>query len=190
MRPSSSSKLALALVAISLFATACGGRAATADDALKGLPVYEGKETELFPDRIEPFALGVSLDAPSYKADAAFQKKVTSSTFVVPAKVVGITLGKSEDRSTYTLQLSPTDAPLAGKAPPGEVELRAREGTSAYAVVAQARERARGKPVIAIVKRYREKDEAIYHFFVVADSPENREAVREALALRDAAGGK
>jgi hypothetical protein len=164
----------------------CGPRQRGTQIDLSKLPPYTGTAQSLFNDNIEPAALGVSLEKPSYKGDATFRQRVQSADVVARVKVTTVTIGKSEEKTTYHLQLELEDQPFSRQQPgQDELEVSIPEGSYSYSVMNLVKARARGRQMIGMWKRFREGEEQAIHWYFVPEDPDSTAAVKEALALQE-----
>jgi hypothetical protein len=196
--PARRSRSALALVvsgfllstslSMGVAATGCSPPQSAADVAVDKLPKYEGRGPILYPDVIEPAAVGLSLDPLSLRADALYRERVQQADGVARMRVVTVT---SEDRGgalSYRLQFALVDKRLGGTDNSTRVEVEVKPGTNAYGIVRKLGERLTNKMFVVSWKRFQVAGEGVVHYYAAPDDDETRSATHEALVLQEVKG--
>jgi hypothetical protein len=166
----------------------CAPPQSAADIAIDKLPKYEGRSPILYPDVLEPAAVGLSLDPLSLKADPLYRERVQQADGVARMRVVTVT---SEDRGgalSYRLQFAVVDKRLGGTDASTRVEVEVKPGTNAYGVVRKLGERLTNKMFIVSWKRFQVAGEGVVHYYAAPDDDETRSATHEALVLQEVKG--
>ena len=173
----------LLAVALGSLAFACGAPQNPRLAALSKLPVYEGKDAQLFDDTIEPAAFGMSMDRPHFRGDAKFRARAQAAGSLAQMKVTTVTIDKLDEKATYHLVLKRADR--LGGADEDGLEIVVKEGAPGYSVIAQVKARARDKTVVAMWKHFRVGDEDVIHYYFAPDDQETVMAAKEAMALQE-----
>lgn len=176
------------LLSSSVALVGCAPPQSAADIAVDKLPKYEGRGPILYPDVLEPAAVGLSLDPLSLKADPLYRERVQHADGVARMRVVTVT---SEDRGgalSYRLQFAIVDKRLGGTDNATRVEVEVKPGTNAYGIVRKLGERLTNKMFVVSWKRFQVAGEAVVHYYAAPDDDETRSATHEALVLQEVKG--
>lgn len=171
--------------AIAVALAGCGG--AGGAGATSTFPRWEGRGRELFPDLIEPAAVGLTFDVPVHRADPLFRARAQSAELVARARVQTVNVeiqASNEPRYSLVLELEhPTLATPKWDA--SRLELRIDASSPSYGVVRALETRLKGRIFVAFFYRFAssEPGEGVPRWFLAADTPESVAAVREAVAL-------
>lgn len=162
--------------------TGCGPEVKTGPN-LDRLPGYEGPLAQSFNDSIEPSVFGLTLEQRSLQGDPGFRTRATSADVVATLRITTVTSSRADDKVTYTLQFEPVKVHL-GELDDAMLDLRLTEQQSqAYSVISAVTTRAQKKVVVAMFKRFREKNRATTHFYMAPDNTDTTKALQDALAL-------
>jgi hypothetical protein len=162
---------------------ACASRPRQPVNPAVSLPLYQGHDTELYDDSIEPAAFGMALDKVSFRGSALFRERTQHAALVARVRITTVTIGKIDDKSTYHLQFDVLEQPLAGEDAVRQMDIEVREGSRAYSLIHQLETRARNKTMIAMWKHFRQGEEDAVHFYAAPDDADTLAAVREDIAL-------
>lgn len=180
------SALLVALSLCSAGSLGCQTQSRPGEIRVSSLPLYDSKAQALFGDTFEPAALGVSLDNPSFKGDPIFRERVQTADVIANVTITTVTIGKTDERTTYQLSFAVSGEPLNKQRPtPEELELSVPEGSMAFPLLNLVQTRARGRSMLGLWKRYRVGDELASHWYFAPDDPETTAAVKEALTLQE-----
>src|SRR5688572_22194440 len=81
------------VAASALAAQGCGpGQDAQSATAVEGLPVWLGREREVFDDGIDPAAVGLSMEGPSPRNDPFLKERALTADVVARVKVTTVTV--------------------------------------------------------------------------------------------------
>lgn len=157
-----------------------------------GLPYWSERDQYLFDDNIEPAAVGYALDVPSPKNDRFLRERALTADLVAKLRVQTVTADSIGDDTTYHLGVRvvlPTLAP-SPKIKDETLELVIRSQSPAFGIARALDQRLQGTTFIGFVHRFASADgtEVDLHWHLAPDSAEVLEAVKEAVALADAAG--
>lgn len=171
----------------SLAASLVGCGAGGAGGLVASYPRWEGRGRELFPDLIEPSAVGLTFDVPVHRADPLFRARAQSAELVTRARVQTINVeiqASNEPRYSLVLELEhPTLATPKWDVP--RLELRIDGASPSYGVVRALETRLKGRIFVAFFHRFASNEPGVPvpRWFFATDTPESVAAVREAVAL-------
>ena len=185
---------ATALGALSLAAAGCSEEPAAQAPQRVPLPRWQGQLKDLYPNEIDPVALGFGAVDTSkaasqkWRGDRVLWARSTSADIVGRARVQTVTVDTRAGTETYRLGIqfaSPTLAtPRLGDYTP--IELTVSPSDSAYGMVKALDTRMQGKTFVAFVKRFAGPDDQIeVHFYLSPDSNDVAKAVQEAVAVEE-----
>jgi len=192
-RPSAPLGAAFLAVGLALGALGCGEPPQGAQSAQPAgpLPIWEGRQRELFDDNLDPAAVGLSLDAgPSPRSDPFLRERAQTGDIVSRFKVQTVTLDSMGDLQQYHLNLLVGRPTLAeARLPDTSVELTIRTGAPAFAIVKSFDVRLRGQTFIGFVRKFQGVDgEPALHWHLSADTEAVAASVKDAVALRELTG--
>jgi len=163
----------------------CGGP--DANSPSRPLPAYDGHQTELFDDAIDPRAVGLNLDeARTPQTDAAVRERTQVGDAVVRAKVQTVTQKRNGDDVEYQLGLQVLEK-LAGEHEPPEIfAVRFDKASPSAGIVRSLDARLGGKTFVVFVKEFKGSDgEPRFYAHFAADSKDVIAAVKDAVALSE-----
>ena len=172
-------------------AAACGSRR---DPKLayhsSGMPLWQGHAVELFDDNIDPTAVGMSMEGPSPRSDRFLRERAQTADVVARMKVNTVTVETVGEESRYRLGVQVGVPTLSKpKIEDRTFELLIRPNSRSYAVARAFDARLRGMTFVGFVMRFAGPDgEPEVHWHLSADTREVADAVKEAVALGEAAG--
>jgi hypothetical protein len=164
---------------------ACGGP--DANSPSRPLPPYEGHQTELFDDAIDPRAVGLNLDeARTPQTDAAVRERTQVGDAVVRAKVQTVTQKRNGDDVEYQLGFQTLEK-LAGEHPPPDIfVVRFDKASPSAGIVRSLDARLGGKTFVVFVKEFKGPDgEPRFYAHLAADTKDVVAAVKDAVALSE-----
>jgi hypothetical protein len=168
------------------------GGCAPAKDAselsVDSLPKYEGREPLLFPDVIEPSAVGLSAEKLALKSDALYRQRVQRADGVSRMRVVTVTTENRGGANSYRLQFAVVEQKLGGTDRATRIDVDVKPGTNAYGVVRKLGDGLTNKVFLLSWKRYQVAGEAVVHYYAAPDDEDSRNATREALVLQEVKG--
>jgi hypothetical protein len=164
---------------------ACGGP--DANSPSRPLPAYEGHQTELFDDAIDPRAVGLNLDeARTPQSDAAVRERTQVGDAVIRAKVQTITQKHNGDEVEYQLGLVMLEKLGGEHPPPHEFVIRFDKTSPSAGIVRSLDARLGGKTFIVFVREFKGPDgEPRFYAHFSADSKDVIAAVNDAMALSE-----
>lgn len=183
--------LSLALPFAIAATPALGGCAATtpdADTAAKlNLPRWDGQLRELFPNEIDPAALGLGAAKAVSRTDRTLWARATTSDVVGRARVQTVTVDTRIGVDTYRIGIEFATPTLATpKTTESTFELTIAPSDPAYGMVKALDNRLQGKTFVAFVKRFAGADDEIeVHFYLSPDSADVAKVIQEAVAVQE-----
>jgi hypothetical protein len=164
-------------------ALACGGPDANSPN--RPLPPWEGHESELFDDGIDPRAVGLNLDdTRTPQSDDRVRERTQTGDAVVRARVDTVTEKRSGEGSEYWLGLRVVEKLAGEHAPPDEFVVRFDKGSPSTGIVRSLDSRLGGKTFVVFVKEFKGPDnEPRFYAHLSADSKDVVAAVKDAMAL-------
>jgi hypothetical protein len=182
------SPLRLALgVAGALALAACGSSSTPGPEAparTGPLAPWAGPLGALFPDAIDPAAVGLAMMPGSPRSDPYLRDRTQASEVLARVRVSTVTSELVGDQPTYHLALVPFgEALVPGPPPPDRVEIVVRPGSAGAGVLKALQGRMVGRTFIGFFRSFAGGDEPVVHFHLAPDSPETAAGVREAAAL-------
>lgn len=175
-----------------LGAAGCAGAApagSTAED-VSGLAPWDGAAREAFGDRIEPTAVGLSMDTASPRSDPLFRERAQTADLVAHVKVTTVTADTIGEDVTYHLSLQAVDPPLAtAQIAARRFELSIGRNGPAYPIAKAFEGRLRGLTFIAFIRQFvGPEGEPVIHWHLAADTADVVSAVQEAVVLKELSG--
>lgn len=184
MPPLLTRRASLLLAPAALFplgACSSGGPRSAYD--LEKLPPYEGEQAALFVDTIEPSSLGLSMAQLNLQFDGAFQKRVLAADVISRVVVTTVTVSKADDKAAFSLRFA-SQRDFKGTLDEDLVDLRVTDRQAQpFSILNTIQAKARGKTVIGLWKRFRDKNSAAVHFYLAPDNDDTAKAVSDGLAL-------
>jgi hypothetical protein len=169
-------------------ATSCGGP--DPNSPSRPLPTYEGHQTELFDDAIDPRAVGLNLDDATRTplTDAVLRERTQVGDAVVRARVETVTAkhDMGGDDVEYQLGLQVMEK-LTGEHPPAdEFVVRLDKASPSAGIVRSMDARLGGKSFVVFLRAFKGMDNEprIYAHFA-PDSKDVVAAVKDAMALSE-----
>ncbi|MDW8248777.1 MAG: hypothetical protein RMJ98_05655 [Myxococcales bacterium] len=177
-------RASLWLAAVIVPASGCASQEARPQFDLEKLPPHEGQLARLFDDTISPDALGLGvLPSANLQFNADFRDRVQAADVISAVRVTSVTERKSNELSTlHTLRFEPV------RNFKGAFEEDLQELTithhmeQPHSLLSTVQERARGRTMIGLWKRFRGKKRVDIHFHFVPDTEEIHKALQEAMA--------
>lgn len=148
------------------------------------LPRYEGRDTELFNDSIEPAAVGLDLDQ-SYAPGRAplFLERTQTADAVARVRLDSLTTKPDGPGELYELRLRTSEALIAKRAN-GEYTVSVRRGNDAQGILRSLGTQLVGRAFIGFFRTFQRADgEKEVHCHLTADTKEVRAAVEQAVAV-------
>jgi hypothetical protein len=178
---------AAAIGAVLLSMLGCGGGATGARTPRRSLPPYEGHQTELYDDALEPKAVGYELDrgvAPL--SDPLLRERVQVGDAVLRVRVTTVTSKDEDSGRSYQIGVRTLEK-LAGGQPPQESDFVLSVGrTSPSAGLLRAFEsRLVGMKFMAFLRAFARDGEEELHFHLAPDSKDELAAINAAASLDD-----
>jgi hypothetical protein len=166
---------------------ACGGGTPDAQNPDRPLPVYDSHSAELFDDAIEPTALGYPSDTsqPRPIGDTRLRERTQIGDAVVRAKVTTVTSKAEDSGRSWQVGLRTTEHLAGSGALPKDFSLSVDPTDPAAGVLKGFEARLIGSRFVAFVREFRRPGapgDSDLHFHLAADSPEEIQAVKAALA--------
>jgi hypothetical protein len=177
--------------ALLLGVPACGsGPEPQGPASLAGLPRWEGHAREVFDDSIDPAAVGLSMDAPSARADRFLRERAQTAEVVARVRVQTVTVESIGGATTYHLGVQVGAPPLRrATIPDVTFELDVGPTSPSYGVARAFDTRLRGATFIGFLSRFAgDEGEPVIHFHLAADAADVAAAVKEAVALGEISG--
>lgn len=168
-----------------LACVSCGGEGANSPS--RPLPTYEGHQTELFDDAIDPRAVGLNLDeARTPQTDAAVRERTQVGDAVVRARVSTVTQKRNGDDVEYQLGLQTLEKLAGEHAPPDIFVVRFDKASPSAGIVRSLDARLGGKTFVVFVKEFKGPDgEPRFYAHFAADTKDVVAAVKDAVALSE-----
>lgn len=181
-RPSFAWSGAVALL-IAGGAVGCGP-AHRSDVPQEALPVYEGREVQLFDDGIEPASVGLDLGGTySPKTDPKLRERVQIGDAVLRVRITTVTSRNDGPEPAYLLGLSTVEV-LNGRPPGHRFDVQVRASNESHGIVKSFESRLVGRPFVAFVRAFAHGDgEKDLHFHLTSDTDEVKTAVSDAIAI-------
>jgi len=173
------------LATVSVLALACGGPDANSPN--RPLPPWEGHETELFDDAIDPRAVGLNLDdTRTPQSDDRVRERTQTGDAVVRARVDTVTEKRSGDSAEYWLGLRVVEKLAGEHPPPDEFVVRFDKASPSAGIVRSLDSRLGGKTFVVFVKQFKGPDnEPRFYAHLSSDSKDVIAAVKDAMALSE-----
>lgn len=150
------------------------------------LPPWTGHATELFDDVIEPRAVGLEVDAAATpRSDPALRERAQTGDAVVRVRVETVTQSGYGQNLRHQLTLATLEKLTGERPPPAAFSVSMDESSPSAGIVRSLESRLGGKTFIAFVRAFNRDGERQYHFHMMADAKDVRDAVQEAAALGD-----
>ncbi len=142
---------------------------------------------ELFPNEIEPAALGLGAAKKASRSDRTLWARATTADVVGRARVQTVTVGSRGGIETYQLGIQFASPTLAmPKTEEKTFELTIGPNDSAYGMVKALDSRMQGRIFVAFVKRFAgADDEVVVHFYLAPDSADVASVIQEAVAVQE-----
>ena len=166
-------------------ALACGGPDASSPGRL--LPPWEGHQTELFDDAIDPRAVGLNLDeARTPLTDARVRERTQTGDAVVRARVETVTQRRNGDDVEYQLGLHVLESLTGAHPPPDDFSVRLDKTSPSAGIVRSLDARLGGKTFVVFVKEFKGPDnEPRFYAHFAPDSKDMVSAVKDAVAISE-----
>jgi hypothetical protein len=133
---------------------------------------------------IAPPLFGVDVDDVLPTRDRKLAERTRFADFVVAARVSTLSRDGAEKMGSYIVTLEPVSPPLAGRLPPGNIDIRVPAGSPSYSLLHANRHGWVGTRLVLFGRRYNLSGAATLHWRAEPDSPEMREAVAQQALLR------
>ena len=151
------------------------------------LPKWDGSMRDLFPNEIDPAALGLGAPKKASRTDRTLWARATTADVVGRARVQTVTVGSRGGVETYQIGIQFASPTLATpKTDLTTFELTIGPSDSAYGMVKALDSRMQGKIFVAFVKRFvGADDEIVVHFYLSPDSADVASVIQEAVAVQE-----
>lgn len=171
--------------AASALALACGGPDANSPG--RPLPSWEGRQTELFDDAIDPRAVGLNLDdTRTPQSDAKVRERTQLGDAVVRARIDTVTQKRNGDDVEYQLGLRVLETLTSTHAPPEEFVVRFDKSSPSAGIVRSLDARLGGKTFVVFVREFKGPDnEPRFYAHFASDSKDVVAAVKDSMALSE-----
>jgi hypothetical protein len=171
--------------AASAVALACGGEGA--DSPHRPLPPWEGHQTELFDDAIDPRAVGLNLEmARTPQSDTLVRERTQVGDAVVRARVDTVTQRRNGDDVEYQLGLHVLEKLTGAHPPPDDFVIRFDKGSPSTGIMRSLDERLGGKSFVVFVREFKGPDnEPRFYAHLSPDTKDVVAAVKDAVALSE-----
>jgi hypothetical protein len=179
-------------LASALAGAGCAGQEQPANaPAGAGFPPWDEHARQVFDDNIDPEAVGLSMErGTSARADPRLRERAQTADVVARVKVQTVTVDSAGDQHTYHLGILVGTPPLADpKVKEKNFELSIKPSSSAFGIARSLDAGLRGRTFVAFLRRYTGDDgDMALHWHLAADTADVAAAVKEAVALGEAAG--
>jgi hypothetical protein len=182
-------RAAMAVALVGAFAPACEPPPLL-HSAAAGAARWEGHAQEVFDDKIDPAAVGLTMEGPSPRADLYLRERAQTSDIVARVKVQTVTVDTVGQAQTYHLgmQVGVPTLTLA-KLSDRSFEVSIPSTSDSFGITKSFDERLRGHTFVGFVKRFTNADgEAELHWHLAPDTADVAAAVKEAVALKEIGG--
>lgn len=187
---------ALVLLSAPLVLSGCAADEPEVQAPKRGpLPKWQGQLRDLYPNEIDPSALGFGVAETNVKGaptkwhnDRVLWARSTSADIVGRVRIQTVTVDTRKGTDTYRLGVQFATPTLSTPTfdDYATVELTVSPSDSAYGMVKALDTRMQGKTFVAFVKRFAGPDDEIeVHFYLSPDSSEVAKAVQEAVAVEE-----
>ena len=169
----------------SALALACGGEGANSPG--RPLPPWEGHQTELFDDAIDPRAVGLNLDdTRTPQTDTVVRERTQVGDAVVRARVDTVTQKRNGEDVEYQLGLRVLETLTGAHPPPDEFVVRFDKASPSAGIMRSLDARLGGKSFVVFVREFKGPDgEPRYYVHIAADTKDVVAAVKDAAALSE-----
>ena len=166
-------------------ALACGGSGSNAPG--RPLPTWEGHQSELFDDAIDPRAVGLNLEeARTPQSDTAVRERTQVGDAVVRARVDTVTEKRNGDDVEYWLGLRVLETLAGQHAPPESFVVRLDRDSPSKGIVRSLDARLGGKTFVVFVREFKGGDnEPRFYAHFAPDTKDVIAAVKDAVALSE-----
>lgn len=163
----------------------CGGPDANAPS--RPLPAWEGHQSDLFDDAIDPRAVGLNLDeGRTPQTDAAVRERTQVGDAVVRARVQTVTQRRNGDETEFQLGLQVVEKLGGEHPPPDEFVVPIGKSSPSAGIVRSLDARLGGKTFVVFVREFKGPDgEPRFYAHFAADTKDVVAAVRDAMALSE-----
>lgn len=141
---------------------------------------YGPQAAQLFDDSIAPEVFGASLTGHDAASDPALGQWTEQAESVLPVRVSTVTSDSGGENPSYTLELRPAGAPLAGSALRQPISIEIAPTSPSYAFVRSADSTLVGKEFILFLRHFTEQGRTTLHWRAEADTQRLRAAVARA----------
>ena len=177
------------LVAAAL-AAACGGPAGGAPASPRddhATHAYAGRQAQLFDDTIEPAAVGLDLDGSFHpRTNAKLRERAQSSDAVLRVRVTTLTAKTDGPDVRYQMGLHTVEKLTGDHPPETDFSVEVTSASESHGILKNFGGRLVGAPFIALVHEFVRTDgEREIHFHLVPDTNDVKNAIGDALALRE-----
>jgi hypothetical protein len=176
------------LAAISLLG--CGASTGSSVSPMSSgaaFPPWQGVDVDIFPDQVDPAAVGLSIDAEpaAPRTDKLLRGRSQLSDVIGKVRVTTVTADAIGDAVTYHLSVDVEGAPIVdAHTSERSFELTVRPDGRGYPIVKAFDQRLRGLTFTGFLRRYAGPDgDAVTHFYLAADTVEVAASIKEAMAF-------
>ncbi len=172
-------------LALCIILPSCGGP--DANSPSRPLPAWEGHQTDLFDDAIDPRAVGLNLDeGRTPQTDAAVRERTQVGDAVVRARVQTVTQKRTSEDIEFQLGLQVIEKLGGEHTPPDEFVVPIGKSSPSAGIVRSLDARLGGKTFVVFLREFKGPDgEPRYYAHFSADTKDVVLAVKDAMALSE-----